>query len=88
MIEDAFGAFKNQWQILKGMLVHVDKTLCIMITCVLYNFCELHGIPEPIICNIKECGDPLIGFDMVNCFYEREQTKAIGEFLKDALFAF
>jgi len=73
IIENAFGAFKNQWRILKGMLVHVDKTSCIIITsCVLHNFCELHGIPKPTICDIKKCGDPLIGFDMVNCPCEGE----------------
>jgi len=47
--------------------VHVDKTPCIIITCcVSQNVCELHGIPELIVCDIKECNDPLIGFDMVN----------------------
>jgi hypothetical protein len=71
------------------MLVHVDKTPCIIIKCcVLNNFCEFHGIPEFIVCDIGECGDPLISFDMVNCPHEGEQTKKIGELLRDALFAF
>jgi hypothetical protein len=56
-------------------------------SCVLHNFCELHGILEPTICNIRECDDPLIGFEMVNCSHEGEQTKVVGELLKDALFA-
>jgi hypothetical protein len=45
--------------ILKCMLVHVAY-------CVLHNFCELHGILEPIVHDIKEQGDPLIGFDRMN----------------------
>jgi hypothetical protein len=68
MIENAFGAFKNQWWILKGILVRVDKApRIIMACCVLHNFCELHGILEPIVCDIKESNEPLIGFNKVNC---------------------
>jgi hypothetical protein len=66
----------------------VDKTPCIIITCcVSQNFCELHGIPKLIVCDIRECNDPLIGFDMVNCLHEGEQTIIVGELLKNALFA-
>ncbi len=53
----------------------------------MHNFCELHDIPKFIVCNIKECNDSLISLDMVNCHHEKEQTKTVGELLKDALFA-
>jgi hypothetical protein len=59
MIKNAFGTLKNQTWIFKCMLVHVAY-------CVLHNFCELHGIFEPIICDIKKQGDPLISFDRIN----------------------
>jgi hypothetical protein len=36
------------------------------------QLCELHGILEFIVCNIRKCNDPLIGFDMVNCPHEGE----------------
>ncbi len=42
---------------------------------VLDNFCELHGILEPIVRDIKEHSDPLIGFDKVNYLQEIEQAK-------------
>jgi len=46
----------------------VDKSPCIIMACyVLDNFCELHGIPEPIVCDTKKHSGPLIGFDKVNC---------------------
>ncbi len=51
------------------------------------QLCELHGILELIVCNIRKCNDPLIGFDMVNCPHEGEQIKTIGELLRNALFA-
>jgi len=58
------------------MLVHVDKAPCIIMGCyVLDNFCELHGILEPIVRDIKEHSDPLIGFDKVNYLQEIEQAK-------------
>jgi hypothetical protein len=58
------------------MLVHVDKAPYIIMACyVLDNFCELHGILEPIVCDIKECNDPLIGFDKVNYLQKIEQAK-------------
>jgi hypothetical protein len=47
------------------MLVHVAY-------CVLHNFCGLHGILEPIVRDIKEQGDPLIGFDRMNYSQEGE----------------
>ncbi len=88
MIENAFGAFKNQCWIFKDMLVHANKTPhIIMACCVLHNFCGLHGIFEPIVRDIRECDDPLIGFDKVNCAKKGKQTKTIGELLRDALFA-
>jgi hypothetical protein len=65
MIKNAFGTFKNQMWIFKCMLVSVAYWI-------LYNFCELHGIVEPIICDVKEKGDPLIGFDMKNYLEEGE----------------
>ncbi len=59
MIKNAFNTLQNQMWIFKCMLVHVAYY-------VLHNFCELHGILEPIICDIKEQGDPLIGYDKMN----------------------
>ncbi len=44
---------------------------------VLDKFCELHGIPEPIVHDIKERNDPLIGFDKVNYLQEIEQAKQL-----------
>jgi len=39
----------NAFDTLKGMLVHVDKTPCIiMACCVLHNFYELHGISKHV----------------------------------------
>jgi hypothetical protein len=60
------------------MLVYVDKAPCIIMACyVLDNFCELHGILEPIVHDIKERSDPSIGFDKVNYLQEIEQTKQL-----------
>jgi hypothetical protein len=65
------------------MLVHVDETPhIIMACCVLHNFCELHGILEFIVCDIKEWGDQSIDFDKGNCSQEKKQAKAMGELLK------
>jgi hypothetical protein len=52
-------------------------TIIIMACYVLDKFCELHGIPEPIVHDIKERNDPLIGFDKVNYLQEIEQAKQL-----------
>jgi hypothetical protein len=58
------------------MLVHVDKTShIIMACCVLHNFCELHGILEPILCDIKDGSDQSIGFLTRGIVLEKENKQ-------------
>ena len=43
VIEQAFGALKNRWHILKGFNMSVDKPALITLAyCVLHNYCEIN----------------------------------------------
>ena len=51
VIEQAFGALKNHWQILKGFNMSVDKTTVVTLACcILHNYCEItkQRIPVPV----------------------------------------
>ena len=43
VIEQAFGALKNCWRILKGFNMSIDKAAFVTLACcVLHNYCEIN----------------------------------------------
>ena len=50
MIEQAFGALKNRWRILKNLNMGLDRATTITLACcILHNYCEifLEQVPLP-----------------------------------------
>jgi hypothetical protein len=55
VIENAFGSLKTRWKILKHFNSRVDRaTKVTIVYCVLHNYFELCGEPEPKVVNPKE----------------------------------
>ena len=54
MIEQAFGALKNRWQILKDFNMSVDKATVVTLAChVLHNYCEITKQRIPVSANVR-----------------------------------
>ncbi len=63
LIENAFGTFKNWWRILKKIYVCVDRTPMITLACcTLHNFCQLQGMPKPMVHDVQTQRDPFVSF--------------------------
>ncbi len=89
VIEYAFGSLKNRWKILKHFNSIVNKTLPIIVACcVLHNYYEMWGVPEPRLANARIKGDNLMGFgvDRLPFVKEGKQAKTEGERLRRTLF--
>jgi hypothetical protein len=90
VIENAFGALKNRWRILKCFNSDVDKCPTVIVACcVLHNYCELRGerLPHPTDTRLRR--DALVGLHR-----GRQQlpdygnvAKIAGENMRCALFA-
>jgi hypothetical protein len=62
IIEHAFGALKNRWQILKNFNMSMDRAATVTLTCcVLHNFCEIYGERVPLPENVAQRADPFVG---------------------------
>ena len=49
VIENAFGALKNRWKILKNFNVEINKAATVtLVCCVLHNFCEIYSERVPL----------------------------------------
>ncbi len=89
LIEITFGTLKNWWKIFKIFNVHVDQTPMITLACcTLHNFCQLQGMPKPMVCDVRAQGDPFVGFVgmHISIPQEGEKAKATGEEMRDGLF--
>ena len=63
VIEQAFGALKNRWRILKGFNMSVDKAVLVTLACcVLHNYCEVHRQRIPVPADERLQRDPYVGF--------------------------
>jgi hypothetical protein len=56
--------------------------------CTLHNFCQLQGMPKPMVCDVWTWGDPFVGFVDMHILvpWEGERAKATSEDMRDALF--
>ncbi len=89
LIENAFGTLKNQWKIFKKINVHVDSALMITLACcTLHNFCQLQGMPKPVVCDVWAWRDPFVGFVgmRISVPQKGERAKVAGEEMWDVLF--
>ena len=86
-IENAFGALKNRWRILKLFNSRVDRAVWVTVACC-YNYCELRNEAEPYVANTPLHRDPLVGFGNAKLPVHREgkQAKHEGERLKERLY--
>ena len=63
VIEQAFGALKNWWHILKGFNIFVDNAALVTLAyCVLYNYCEVHRQHVPVPVDERLQRDPHVDF--------------------------
>jgi hypothetical protein len=88
-IKNAFVSLINRWRILKHFNSKVDKTSLITIACcVLHNYCEMCGAPEPRLANAKIRGDNLMGFGVnrLPIIKKGDQAKVEGERLRRNFF--
>jgi hypothetical protein len=89
VIENAFGSLKTRWKILKHFNSRVDRaTKVTMVCCVLHNYCELCGEPEPKVANPATRGDVLMGFcvERLSCVRKGKAANAKGERIRQNLF--
>ena len=77
VIEQAFGALKNRWRILKGFNMSVDKAALVTLACcVLHNYCEIHRQRVPIPAYVILQRDPYVGFHVGRMQLPREGLAA------------
>jgi hypothetical protein len=63
LIENAFGTLKNRWRILKKINVRVDRAPMITLACcTLHNFCQLQGMLELMVHDVRTQRDPFVGY--------------------------
>jgi len=89
VIKNAFVSLIGRWKILKHLNSKVDKaSLIIIACCVLHNYCEMWGAPEPRLANTRIKGDNLMGFGVNRLLIVREgdQIKVEGERLRRNFF--
>ena len=61
VIEQAFGALKNRWHILKGFNMSIDKAALVTLAyCVLHNYCEINRHRVPIPADVRLQRDPYV----------------------------
>ena len=90
VIEQAFGALKNRWRILKGFNMSVDKAALITLACcVLHNYCEINRQRMLIPADIIFQRDLYVGFHVrrMQFLCEGLAAKLAGEAMRDILFA-
>ena len=88
-IENAFGALKNRWRILRRFKSRVDKAARVTIACYwLHNYCEVRNEAEPYVANAGLRRDPFLGFGnaRLSVHREGEQAKRDGERLRERLY--
>ena len=62
VIENAFGALKNRWRILKNFNMEVNKAAIVTLACcVLHNFCEIYSKRVPLPEDVDQCRDQFVG---------------------------
>ncbi len=67
LIKNAFESSKNRWKIFKKFNVCVDQAPMITLAyCTLHNFCQLQGMPKPVVHNVQTQGDPFMGFASIH----------------------
>jgi hypothetical protein len=54
----------------------------------LHNFCQLQGMPKPMVRDVWTWGDPFVGFTLMCILipWEGERAKVVGEEMWDMLF--
>ena len=90
VIEQAFGALKNWWRILKGFNMFVDKAALVTLACcVLHNYCEIHRQRVPVPADERLQRDPHVGFHVGRMQLPREglPAKLVGEAMREVLFS-
>ena len=90
VIEQAFGALKNHWHILKGFNMSVDKAAFLTLACcVLHNYCEINRQRMPIPTDVKLQRDPYVGFhvERMQLLHKGLGAKLAREAMRDILFA-
>ena len=61
MIENAFGALKNRWRILKNFNMEVNKAATVTLACcVLHNFCEIYSERVPLPKDVDQLPDQFV----------------------------
>ena len=59
MIENAFGALKNQW---KNFNMEVNKAATVTLACcILHNFCEIYFERVPLLEDVDQRSDEFVG---------------------------
>ena len=90
VIEQAFGALKNRWRILKGFNMFVDKAALVTLACcMLYNYYEVHRQRVPVPADERLQRDPHLGFhvDRMQLPCEGLPAKLAGEAMREVLFS-
>ncbi len=56
--------------------------------CTLHNFCQLQGMVEPMVCDVRTWWDPLVNFTRMCILipWKGERAKVVGEDMWDVLF--
>jgi len=89
LIENAFGILNNQWRIFKKFNVCIDQAPMITLAyCTLHNFCQLQGMPELMVCDVRAQGDHFVGCVgmCISIPQEGERAKATSEEMQNVLF--
>ena len=89
VIEQAFGALKNRWRILKGFNMSVDKAAVVTLACyVLHNYCEITKQRILVSANVRLQRDPYVGFHIGRMQLPRKgvAAKLEGEAMRQILF--
>jgi hypothetical protein len=89
VIEQAFGALKNRWRILKGFNMGVDRAATVTLACcVLHNFCEIHSEDVPLPTDMEHHRDPYVGLrrGAMRLAGDGQAGKVASEMMRAALF--
>ena len=90
VIEQAFGALKNRWRILKGFNMSVEKAALVTLACcVLHNYCEVHRHRVHVLADERLQQDLHVGFHVGRMQLPREglPAKLVGEAMREVLFS-